>query len=412
MNVLYNFSIYLYGFAIYCASLFNPKAKLWLAGRRNWKNSLSKFDKNNELIWFHCASLGEFDQGLPVMREIKRVNPKCSILVTFFSPSGMLHYSKRNHCADYFHYLPLDTAQNAKYFIDYFSPSKIYFVKYEFWVNFINVAANKGIPIYSISANFRSNQHFFKWYGSFFRKMLNQFDYFFVQTDESKSLLNSIGLQNVEVIGDTRIDQVINTKNEFIQTIQSGEIDDAFVHLNSFLNGQKAIILGSSWPVEEKIILPFLLNSPNTKFIFAPHDISEKHISYLQKLLIGKSVRFTQLMHEKENKQCLILDTIGHLTKAYYFGELAIVGGGFTGKLHNILEPAVFGLPVLFGPHHQRFPEASLFLENNIAFQFRNELELQEIITKIQFEDNRSKIERMVHSLAGASARIIEMAKS
>lgn len=393
---------------MHCASLFLPKAKLWVVGRRNWKNNLPKIEKNDELIWFHCASLGEFDQGLPLMRELKLVNPNCSILVTFFSPSGMLNYSKRNHCADYFHYLPLDTPQNAKFFIDYFLPKKIYFVKYEFWINFINVAANKGIPIYSVCANFRSNQHFFKWYGSFFRKMLNQFDYLFVQTDESKSLLNSIGLQNVEVIGDTRIDQVIRTKNEFIQTIESGEIDDAYIHINSFLNGQKAIILGSSWPVEEKIILPFLLNSPNTKFIFAPHDISEKHISHLQKLLQGNSVRFTQITDEKENKQCLILDTIGHLTKAYYFGKLAIVGGGFTGKLHNILEPAVFGLPVLFGPHHQRFPEATYFLENNIAYQFKNEMELHDVLTQILSGDHKSKFESIIHSLSGASARIIE----
>ena len=409
MHKLYNLSIYLYGLAINCASLFNPKAKLWVGGRRNWKNNLPKIENNRELIWFHCASLGEFDQGLPVMRALKESNSDLNILVTFFSPSGMLHYSKRNHCADYVCYLPLDTPKNALFFINHFSPRKIFFVKYEFWINFINVASNKGIPIYSISANFRANQHFFKWYGTFFRKTLTQFSCFFVQNNDSEALLNSIGIKNVKMVGDTRFDQVISTKNEFLNGIKAGKIDDSFIKIHNFLNGQKAIILGSSWPEEEKLIQNFILNTPEAKFIIAPHEISEQHIEYLENLFQGRCVRYTKISEKELDQQCLILDTIGHLNKAYYFGKLAIVGGGFTGKLHNILEPAVFGLPVLFGPKNERFPEVKLFLENKIAFEFENQNQLEELLKKMVVEDYSRNIELLVPTFAGASQKIVSV---
>ena len=216
MQILYNLSIIVFGLAIQIAANFNKKAKYWTIGRRNWRQNLPKVDSTKDLIWFHCASLGEFDQGLPVMREWKAKNPTCLILVSFFSPSGMQHYQKRNHCVDYVVYLPLDLPSNARFFIDHFAPKAIFFVKYEFWANYISMAHKMKIPLYSIAANFRKSQHFFSWYGTFFRGVLKRFTYFFVQTEDSVGLLKSIEITNVQVTGDTRFDAVLATKNQLL----------------------------------------------------------------------------------------------------------------------------------------------------------------------------------------------------
>ncbi|MBM3452949.1 MAG: 3-deoxy-D-manno-octulosonic acid transferase [Bacteroidetes bacterium] len=415
MGIIYNFLIRVHWFAIFLASFFNSKAKLWIVGRRGWKQNLPEVQLSDELIWFHCASLGEFDQGLPVMREIKSTNPSTKILVTFFSPSGMLHYTKREHDVDYVCYLPIDLPSNVHFFLNHFSPVKIFIVKYEFWANFIEGAQVKGIPVYSLCSNFREDQHFFKWYGFFFRNVLRRITYFFVQTQTSVRLLNSIGIENVMEIGDTRFDNVIFNKNCFTKQINSGIVNSDWEKIRNFLQGDKAIIIGSSWPKEEELIIPFIVSNPDYKFILAPHDISEKHILKIKKSLANKAIRFSEF-EEYSLANCLILDTIGHLTKAYYFGKLAIVGGGFSGNLHNILEPVAFGLPVLIGPEHSRFPEAKLFLEKGIAFEFKKtediELHIEKIMENLKFLSK--KAEEIMQSNLGASKKInnLSIAKS
>jgi len=404
MQILYNLSIVLFGKAIQIASTFNKKANYWIIGRKNWRQNLPKIDSSKDLVWFHCASLGEFDQGLPVMKEWKAQNPDCYILVSFFSPSGMQHYQKRNHCADYVVYLPLDIPTNAKYFLNYFNPKAVFFVKYEFWVNYISTAHKMQIPLYSIAGNFRENQHFFSWYGSFFRSVLKRFTYFFVQTENSMNLLQSIGIINVQVTGDTRFDAVLETKNQFVK-----QLNDDWTKFERFLQGEKAIIIGSSWPSEEDIIIPYILKNKTTKFILAPHDISEDHILKIEQVLNNQSIRFTRFISDHSDVNCLILDTIGHLSKAYYFAKIAIVGGGFSGKLHNVLEPAVFGLPVLFGPRHHRFPEANLLISNNIGFEFRNENELEEKLNKLILKNpiRTFEIQSFIATQAGAATKIV-----
>ena len=409
MQFLYNFSIFLFGIVVQLASIFNSKAKKWIDGRKDWKNTLPKIDGNRDVIWFHCASLGEFDQGLPVMKEWKRQHPEDRILVTFFSPSAMLHYHKRNHCADYVLYLPLDTPSNALFFIDHFLPKAIFFVKYEFWANYISYAHKRKIPVYSIATILRKNQHFFKWYGAFFRGVLKKISYFYVQNEESFQLLHSIGVNECQVVGDTRFDSVLETKNLFLNQIKEGHLDEDWIKLKTFLEGKKAIIIGSSWPAEERLIIPYILENKQLKFILAPHDISNQHITKIEQGLGDSCVRFTHFNEINNSVNCLILDTIGHLSKAYYFGEIALIGGGFSGKLHNILEPAVFGLPVLFGPNHTKFPEANLFLKNQIAFEFKDENEMENKLNLLIQENPilSSEIKNFIASQSGAALKII-----
>jgi 3-deoxy-D-manno-octulosonic-acid transferase len=282
-------------------------------------------------------------------------------------------------------------------------------VKYEFWANYISTAQSMQIPIYSIAANFRKNQHFFSWYGSFFRGILGKISYFFVQNEESLKLLHSIGITQVQVAGDTRFDAVLETKNHFLNQIKEGKLDENWKKFDQFLHGEKAIIIGSSWPNEERFIIPYILKNQNTKFILAPHDISEGHILKIEQELGQSCIRFTKFSDENTTANCLILDTIGHLSKAYYFGKIAVVGGGFSGKLHNILEPAVFGLPVLFGPKNNRFPEAKAFLTHGIGFEFMDEIELENQLNKLNEKDRSltSTIEEFIASQAGAAVKIV-----
>jgi 3-deoxy-D-manno-octulosonic-acid transferase len=411
MHFLYNISIGFYGLMIRVAAIFNAKAKLWIVGRKNWKQGIPKIDQNRDVYWFHCASLGEFDQGLPVMKALKNKMPSAFILVTFFSPSGFLHYNKRKHFADHVMYLPLDTVANSSFFLDVFKPVKIYFVKYEFWANYIFQAKMRGIGMYSVSSNFRGSQLYFKWYGRFFKDILRQIDHFFVQTDESKRLLNSIGIGSVTVVGDTRFDQVVEVKNQMLENVKNGEVGSDFVKIENFLQDHKAIVIGSSWPAEEEKLLPFIIKNTSHKFILAPHDISEVHLHAIESKLQTTALRFSQYDGNISEANCLILDTIGHLSKVYAYGKIAIIGGGFTGKLHNILEPASYGLPVLFGPKHDKFPEAQILIAKGLAFEFTTasevELKLNELLATA--DSYSSKIQETVHSFLGASDRIIEL---
>lgn len=398
MKTLYTISVHFYGFLIRIASLFNPKAKEWIRGRKNqWEQFPDT--KNKEVIWFHCASLGEFDQGLPVMNLLKEKNPDTFLLVTFFSPSGYQHFHKRKNAIDYACYLPLDTPKNAQRFITHFQPKMGIFVKYEFWSHFIFSLKKSNAKIYSISTILRPDHRFFKWYGGFFRKTLRQFDFFFVQNMESGKLLDSIGISNHQLTGDNRYDRVIENKSNLVVAPQ----------IKEFIQDSTSVfIAGSTWEIDEKIILPFVNLAHFEKVIIAPHTIDEKHIQSIQSQLTVSSIRISNIA-DFSNEKVLILDSIGHLASAYSVGTIAYVGGGFTGSLHNILEPAVFGLPVLFGPKHQRFPEAKAFLNEGFGMEVTSLDDFRSAISTCEenYTTLHHKAMEFVAQNTGASEKIV-----
>jgi 3-deoxy-D-manno-octulosonic-acid transferase len=396
MHFVYNIAILFYALVLKTAAFFNPKAKAWVEGRRNYFRKLPSLS-GKKIIWFHCASLGEFDMALPVMNLMKERNPDVFLLVSFFSSSGMQHYQKRKHLVDLAVYLPIDTPANAKKFIAHFKPEKVFFVKYEFWSNFIFEAKKQDVQVFSLCSLFRADHRFFKWYGGFFRKTLKQIDFFFSQNENSAFLLSSIGINNFIISGDTRFDRVIENK----QLLQKNE------RLEEFMQGEKAVIIGSSWPKDEAIILPFIKKNPKQKFIIAPHTIDESHLMEIESQLKGKTHRYTQA--NNLSKQVLILNTIGHLASAYSYGKIAYVGGGFSGNLHNILEPSVFGLPVIFGPKFKRFPEAGTFIQNGIGFSVNTAEEFEKTINNIEqnLEHLSKRAIQEVMQNTGASLKII-----
>lgn len=353
MRVFYGLGVRIMYALMWCVHFFHPKAKKWILGR---KTAIPTLPKDKFVYWFHCASLGEFDQGLPIMNKLKEKNPSIFLVVTFFSPSGMDNYHKRDHKADLVLYLPLDTKSKAQNFIDRIHPEKVFFVKYEFWYNHLKAARRSGAKIYGVSSLFRPSHRFFKWYGGFFRKALALFDHFFCQDQRSFDLLKSIGISQASVTGDSRYDRMIAVRDK----------NEPNPNIEAFIGQEKVLLLGSSWPVEEELFKDAISSIQNEwKIIIAPHDISENHIQSIEKIFPNSSCRYTQEIDI--NKRILIVDTIGQLTSAYRYATVAYVGGGFTGKLHNILEPGAFGVPVLIGPKHERFPEAELFISRKCA---------------------------------------------
>ena len=397
MHCLYNISIHLFGLSIRVASLFSPKAKEWVKGRKHYFRQIPK-SNSKPVLWFHCASLGEFDMAIPVMNELRASHPNHTILVTFFSPSGMQHYHKRTHPADLVLYLPLDTPKNAHRFVSHFKPEKAFFVKYEFWANYLDALKNSGAKVFSICTLLRPYHRFFRWYGGFFRRALRNFDHFYVQNDSTRALLHSIGIQRVTITGDTRYDKVIETR----------ERQEANPRIDEFLQGEQAIIFGSTWLEDEVIILPWVEAHPSIKCIIAPHNIDAAHVQSLQKSFGDRCVRFTE--KHTEDCQVLILDTIGHLSSAYGSAKIAYVGGGFSGKLHNILEPAVYGIPVIFGPKFNRFPEAQQSIDAGIGFSVSDTKSFSETITDVTNRLSEIKIEAdaLIQQNAGAARRIAE----
>lgn len=397
MHFLYNSGIRLYELAIRTAALFNPKAKNWVEGRKDYFEHLPKIPNDQKVIWFHCASLGEFDMALPVMNLIKERHQSIFLLVTFFSPSGMEHYNKRKHQVDLAVYLPSDKPSNAEKFIKHFHPDKVFFVKYEFWSNYIFEAKTQNVQAFSLCSIFREDHRFFKWYGGFFRKTLKEVDFFYTQNETSTLLLADIGITNFMTSGDTRFDRVIENK----KSLESNP------RIEAFLKDEKAFIIGSSWPEDEAIVIPFILQNPNKKFIIAPHNIDEAHVSSIETKLANLTERFTE---NNDGKNVLILNTIGHLASAYSYGEIAYVGGGFSGNLHNILEPAVFGLPVLFGPKFKRFPEASQFIHLGIGFSVKTSEDFTSALTEIykNLPAISEKTSTTVTKNTGASVKILD----
>lgn len=331
MLFLYNLTLYIAGFFLRIVALFSPKIKLFVEGRKNVFSTLEdKIKPTDKTIWFHSASLGEYEQGLPVIEKIKEKHPSHKIIVTFFSPSGY-EVRKNNTVADVTIYLPLDTKKNAKKFMQLVHPELAFFIKYEFWLNYLKELETNKIPTYLISGIFRDNQMFFKWYGGFYRKALKAFTYFFVQNEKSKQKVESLGFNNVIVSGDTRFDRV----NAIL------ERDNSLDFIQNFKNNQPVIVIGSSWPKDEALISEYINQAPeNVKFIIAPHNIKPDQISDLQ----SKITKSTVLFSEKENKDLasynvFIIDTVGLLTKIYSYGTIAYVGGGFGNPgIHNILE--------------------------------------------------------------------------
>lgn len=397
MHPFYNLGVRLYGFGIRITSLFNAKAKKWIIGRSNQLETMPNL-VNQEVYWFHCASLGEFDMALPLMNKIRQEISNAYIVATFFSPSGMEHYHKRQHPIDLALYLPLDTPKKARIFIKKLNPKYGFFIKYEFWSNHIFEAKRQGTKLYNISGIFWKHHRFFKFYGRFFRKTLRKFDHLFVQNQNSEKLLNSIKINNVSVTGDSRYDRVIENKSHAVK-------EDI---LDSFAGQEKLFIAGSTWPEDEKILIP-VVNEIHDKVIIAPHDISEEHITNIEIELDRSHVRFTNLEQNPDLKaDILILDTIGHLANAYGYGKYAYVGGGFSGSLHNILEPAVFGLPVIFGPKHNKFPEAQQFIDEQIGFSISTFPQLKKIIQKFESNsvDYGQSIDAFVQNQSGATEKI------
>ncbi|MEA3462181.1 MAG: glycosyltransferase N-terminal domain-containing protein [Bacteroidota bacterium] len=367
MTLLYNIGVRIYCLVAVILSPWKRKAKLWVEGRKHWYEKLSAaMEPDEKVIWFHCASLGEFEQGRPVIEEIRKRRPEHKILLTFFSPSG---YEKRKDYegADYVMYLPLDTRRNAKKMLDLLSIEMVFFIKYEFWYHFLHQLNRKKIPVYLASGNFRPGQLFFRWYGRWYRRFLALFTHIFVQNKDSLSLLAGIGYKHVSVAGDTRFDRV----HELVQT--------RFSHpaLEGFSKDSPVIVAGSTWDKDEQLLAhAFKELSNELHLIIAPHELSESHICSLQERFPG-SVLYTELKKEvPEGCRVILVNTIGKLSYLYRYGHLAYIGGGFGKGIHNILEAATYGLPVIFGPEYKKFAEAVDLSSLGGAFPVGNETEL------------------------------------
>ncbi len=372
MRSLYSIFIYLYAIFIHIASLFNAKAKLWVQGRKNiFEHIRSKIQSSpNPLVWFHCASLGEFEQGRPIIEQLKKDQPELKVVLTFFSPSG--YEIRKNYTgADHVFYLPLDTTANAKKFISIVKPTAVFFVKYEFWFNYLNELKNNAIPVYLVSGIFRTDHYFFKGYASWFRKQLTAFNHFYLQDEHSQKLLNSIGYKNTTVAGDTRFDRV----SEVSKNVKKIPL------IEQFKQQQPVFIAGSTWEQDEQLLSAFDFSEGGFKLIIAPHEISEERILGILTKFKKNALRYSQATEESvRTADTLIIDNIGMLSSIYQYGTVALIGGGFGKGIHNILEAAAFGLPVMFGPNYHKFEEAKELVHLRGAFVVSNSNELQSII--------------------------------
>ena len=390
MHFLYNLATYIVSFLLKIVALFSPKIKLFVEGRKNVFATLnSPISASDKCIWFHAASLGEYEQGLPVMEKLRENFPKHKFVLTFFSPSGY-KVRKNTKAADVVVYLPLDTPRNAKKFIEIVRPELAFFIKYEYWPNYLNELKKREIPTYLISGIFRKNQLFFKWYGGFYRKALDSFHHFFVQNSSSKELLLELNKTNVTVSGDTRFDRVASIL----------EKDNSLGFIQEFKNDTFTIVVGSSWPKDEELLLNFINSTNyNVKFIIAPHNINATQISNLKSQISKKTILFSE--YEKRtvtdlslrDSNVFIIDTIGILTKIYSYADIAYVGGGFGNPgVHNILEPATFGVPIMIGPNYSHFAEATALVNMEGCVSISNQIELNEAFENlIQNEDIRTE---------------------
>jgi len=379
-------------------SLLNkPKLILFVKGRKQTLNT-PDLPAHPNRYWFHCASLGEFEQARPVIESLKQKDPTTSIVITFFSPSG---YEPRKDypLADAVLYLPLDTPGNAKKIIAKIKPTKVVFVKYEIWYFLLKALFNQGIPVYLISANFRSNQKIFSIFGQWLFQLLPHYKHIFLQNKTAFDLLQSKGLKNISISGDTRFDRVIDNAKQ----VKSNSV------LETFIANQPLLILGSSWPKEEAILLEYLEANPTPTFkiIIAPHDISVSHVDEILNKFKSYQPQLYTNYDANKTESLLILNTIGHLASAYYYANMAFIGGGFTGQLHNILEPLSFGVPVMAGPIHSKFPEADLASKSGVFFNIANTREFEIALQKILSNDLKNKALDFINSSSGATALVV-----
>ncbi len=402
--IIYSVGIYLYAGAITLASLFNKKARLLVKGHRQIFRTLQEqVDKSASYLWFHASSLGEFEQGRPLIERIHNKHPECRILLTFFSPSGY-EVRKDYKGADIVCYIPFDTPLNVRKFLDAVKIEKAFFIKYEFWPNFLRGLNKRKIEIFSISSIFRDNQLFFKWYGKGYAKALTYFKHLFVQDRHSKDLLYSIGITNVSIVGDTRADRVIEVAAASKQ----------FPIIEKFVNGNPTFIAGSSWPADEELFIPYFLPKRDWKLIIAPHEIHEEHLQQIESLLNGRDyIRLSQATIDNiKGYDTLIIDCFGMLSSIYRYGHIAYIGGGFGVGIHNVLEAAVFDIPVLFGPNNKRFREAQDLKRLKGGFEIADAYSLRILIDK--FISNPSALKKAgraagdyVRSSSGTSDRIL-----
>ncbi len=375
MTFLYNVSIWLYNLSITIASLFNEKARLWVNGRKKIFDKLqSEKNTNDRIAWFHCASLGEFEQGRPVLENFRNEYKDFKILLTFFSPSGY-EVRKNYELADYVFYLPIDTPKNANRFIEIVNPRIVLFVKYEFWFNYIRTLKKKNIPVIVFSAIFRKEQHFFKWYGGWFRKALRKISYITVQNKESLELLKTIAVENVVLSGDTRFDRVYQISNNA----------KVFPLIDKFKQDSILFIAGSTWQKDEEIICKYINeSSTDLKYIIAPHIVSKENIDLIQKKIKVKSIKFSELTEDNANySNIIIVDGIGYLSHLYAYANIAYIGGGFGKGIHNTLEAATFGMPIIFGPNYKKFMEAKELINAGAAFSIQNQQEFNNTLGNI-----------------------------
>lgn len=416
MTFLYSLAIRLFTFGIHAAALLHPKARKWVAGRHDWRRRYREdFQRKGRVLWVHAASLGEFEQGRPVIEAFRVQFPDWQVVLTFFSPSG---YEVRRHYpqADFVAYLPADTPANAADFLDIIRPDAAIFVKYEFWFHYLAALRQRSIPTLLVSALFRDRQPFFQPWGGFWRRGLRAFTHFFVQNEESARLLQRIGFQNVTMAGDTRIDRVLQlaaavTENEIVQgfvappapPVKGG--DSIVQDMNTHLPPQKeeetpmaqlhvlppftggaggaVLIAGSTWEADEKILIPVMVSAGNIwKVIIAPHEPSEKNVQRL--LCYPQTFRYSQASPETlRTARWLVIDNVGMLNTLYRYGTVAYIGGGFGAGIHNTLEPAAFGLPVIFGPKFTKFAEARAFVDRGAAFPVCNTEELTAVLKRL-----------------------------
>lgn len=357
---MYTIAIYLYALAVRLASLTNHKARLMIKGhRKTWRTLRDHAKERQHYVWFHAASLGEFEQGRPLMERLRREHPEKRILLTFFSPSGY-EVRKDYAGADLVCYLPFDTPLNARRFIRLVQPEKAFFIKYEFWHHYIDELHRAGVPVYSVSSIFRNDQIFFRPYGRGYARVLHHFNHFFVQNEASRRLLNSLGVTQVSVTGDTRFDRVIDIRNQAKS-----------LPLAAALTGDsRTIVAGSTWPPDEEILIPYFNRHPELKLIIAPHEVNEERLRSIEQRLKRPALRYSQATPESSAQaDCLIIDGYGLLSSLYRYATLAYVGGGFGVGIHNVPEAAVYGVPVFFGPNNQRFREARDLINEGGSFE-------------------------------------------
>jgi 3-deoxy-D-manno-octulosonic-acid transferase len=403
-RLIYSTSIYVYSLLIRLAALFYPKAKSFIRGRKNWENKLQSIaGLSDRWLWVHCSSLGEFEQGRPVIEKIRREHPEMSILLTFFSPSGYKVRKDYKH-ADAVMYMPLDTKRNARRFIEILQPRASLFIKYEFWYHHLKALHRSGIPVFLISAVFRPSQVFFKWYGGFFRRMLRFYDTIFVQDKQSESLLNGIHTET-SISGDTRFDRVWEITHEAYKN----DIPEAFSQ-----EGKLILVAGSTWIPDETILEKALHAFPDMKLILAPHETDTNRIEKVEGIFASHQTCMFSQADLKSIKHCrvLIIDSMGFLSKIYRYGDFAYIGGGFGKGIHNTLEAACYGIPVIFGPNFQRFNEAKELMQQEAAFSIDSESELIRRINKLVDDNYRQtageKALNYVKNKRGASQKILE----